>query len=359
MKRSLLLLGLGLVAALPGRNAAAQDAPRLLAGIWPDQLLTFDQETLTFERIGNLRHGAATNNRSTGDTRFMAIVTGRMESVEIFDAAEMAVVDDFRLSTDGTRVRFMSATPSPDGLRIFLVPIVVDLEPDRFIHKTPSEIWVFDRKRREVIQRLPLGEANDWRPNIHFSPDGTRVFLVNRHLVELDAETLEETDRVELDRPLAPGYGGVRGHSLNEIEPGRLFGVYRTTEPRQGLDLFGLLEIRLPDKTFTHYEMGPQMRIRQFALSPDGKRGYAGLTDAAVIDMESREVILRKTGFERGRTNISMIVSADGKRLFVSGVGDTIWVYDAETLERETEIFAGGDFMIAPQEIRYRARGGN
>ena len=41
-----------------------------------------------------------------------------------------------------------------------------------------------------------------------------------------------------------------------------------------------------------------------------------------------------------------MIVSADGERLFVSGVGDTMYVYDAETLEPETQIFAGGDFMI-------------
>ena len=339
--------------------AAAQDADRFLAGIWPDELIAFDQQTLTFEKVGKLRHGAATNNTWTADGRFAAIVTGRMESVEVFDAAAMAVVDDFRLSTVGRRVRFMSATPDPHARRIYLVPVVVDLEPDRFLHQTPSEIWVFDRERGEVTHQIPLGGANDWRPNIHFSPDGASVYLVNDHIVELDAETFAETDRIELDRPLAPGYGGVRGHSLDEVEPGRLFGVYRTVEPRQGMELFGLLEIRLPEKTFRRYEVGPQLRLARFALSPDGKRGYAGLSDAAVIDMDSRQVILRKKGFERGRTNISMIVSADGERLFVSGVGDTMYVYDADTLEPETEIFAGGDFMIAPHPIRYRAGAAN
>ena len=351
-----LALGMGALLAAP---AGGQDADRFLAGIWPDELIAFDQETLTFEKVGNLRHGAATNNRWTADGRYLAIVTGRMESVEVFDADQMAVVDDFRLSTVGRRVRFMSATPGPDARRIYLVPVVVDLEPDRFLHRTPSEIWVFDRERREVTHEIPLGGADDWRPNIHFSPDGASVFLVNDHIVELDAETFEEKDRIALDRPLAPGYGGVRGHALDEVEPGRLFGVYRTVEPRQGMELFGLLEIRLPEKTFHHYEVGPQMRLARFALSPDGKRGYAGLNDAAVIDMESRQVILRKKGFERGRTNISMIVSADGKRLFVSGVGDTMYVYDADTLEPETEVFAGGDFMIPPAPIRYRAGAGN
>ncbi len=350
----------GLAATLlAAASASAQEPNRFLAGIWPDELITFDQQALAFEKIGKLRHGAATNQNRTADSRFFTFVTGRMEAVEIFDAAEMAVVDDFRLSTETQRVRFMSATPSPDGNRIFLVPIVVDLLPDRFHHATPSEVWVFDRTSREVTGRIPLGDADDWRPNIHFSPDGSSLFFVNQEIVELDAETLEEKRRVALDQPLAPGYGGVRGHSLSVIGPGRLFGLYRTTEPLQGMDLFGLLEIRLPEMTFTHYELGPGMRLSHFALSPDGKRGYAGLSDAAVLDMESKQVLLRRKGFERGRTNISMIVSADGQRLFVSGVGDTMYVYDAETLERETEIFAGGDFMIAPRELRYRGAAGN
>ena len=343
-----------LALALSAATASAQAPNRFLAGIWPDELIVFDQETLTFETIGALRHGAATNQNESADGRFFTFVTGRMEAVEIFDVAEMAVVDEFRLSTDTERVRFMSATPSPDGSRIFVVPIVVELHPDRFVHATPSEIWVYDRTRREVTGRVALGDADDWRPNIHFSPDGSSVFFVNDDLVELDAETLEEKRRVSLGTPLAPGYGGVRGHSLNVIEPGRLFGTYRTTEPRQGMDLFGVLEIQLPEMTFTHYEVGPGMQMNQFALSPDGKRGYAGLNDAAVLDMETKEVVLRRKGFERGRTNTSMIVSADGKRLFISGVGDTMYVHDAETLERETEVFAGGDFMIAPREIRYR-----
>lgn len=353
MSRSLLPFA-ALLALAAARAAGAEGPNKLLAGIWPDQLLTFDQETLSFEKIGNLRAGAATNHRGSADGRFFAIVTGRMEQVEIFDAAAMAVVDEFRLSSGARRVRFMSATPGPGARRIYLVPVEVDMEVDRFLHRTKSEVIVFDRERREEIHRIPTGDIETWRPNIHFSPDGSRIYFVNESIIELDAETFEELERVPLDAPLAPGYGGVRGHSLYENEPGRLFGIYRTREPRQGMDLFGVLEIRLPEKSVRQYEVGPAMRLGHFAVSPDGSRGYAGLGDAAVIDMESREVILRRKGFERGRTNTSLIVSHDGKRVFVSGVGDTIWVYDAETLELETEVFAGGDFMIAPWEIRWR-----
>lgn len=356
-----LLCALGLLwAGAAAAQTSSNGSPnKLLAGIWPDQLLTFDQETMEFEKIGSLRHGAATNFRRTADGRFFLFVTNRMETVEVFDAAEMAVVDEVTLSEGNRRVRFMSATPGPGARRIFLVPVVVEMEADRFLHRSEDQILVFDRERGEVVHRIPTGDLDSWRPSIHFSPDGSRMYFVGDEIVEVDSETYEELDRVRLDAPLAPGYGGVRGHSLSVVEPGRLFGIYRTTEPRQGMALFGVLEIRLPEKTFTHYEVGPAMRLSRFAMSPDGSRGYAGLSDAAVIDMESRQVLVRKKGFERGRTNTSMIVSHDGERVFISGVGDSIWVHDAETLEREAEVFAGGDFMIAPTEITYRADTGN
>ena len=67
--------------------------------------------------------------------------------------------------------------------------------------------------------------------------------------------------------------------------------------------------------------------------------------------METRTVLLEKKGFEQGRANLSMIVSHDGTKLYVSGVGDTMYVYDAETLEPIKTVFAGGDFMLPPIEI--------
>ena len=35
----------------------------------------------------------------------------------------------------------------------------------------------------------------------------------------------------------------------------------------------------------------------------------------------------------------------------VSGVGDTVWVYDTATLELIKTVYAGGDFMLPPVEI--------
>ena len=67
--------------------------------------------------------------------------------------------------------------------------------------------------------------------------------------------------------------------------------------------------------------------------------------------MEKKKILLRKEDFERGRTNNSLIVSHDGKKLYISGVGDTMYIYDTETLERIKTVYAGGDFMLPPIEI--------
>ena len=54
---------------------------------------------------------------------------------------------------------------------------------------------------------------------------------------------------------------------------------------------------------------------------------------------------------EQGRENTTIVVSSDGSKLFVGGVGPLIHVYDTKTLEPLRQIHAGGDVMNPPQAI--------
>jgi hypothetical protein len=104
-------------------------------------------------------------------------------------------------------------------------------------------------------------------------------------------------------------------------------------------------------KEVESFELGPDVKVGLFALSSDRKRAYAGVEDVIAIDMETRRIVKRVEGVEQGRTNNSLIVSSDGTKLYVSGVGDLIQVYDAETLAHLRNIFAGGDFMATPVAV--------
>ncbi|HEY7700597.1 MAG TPA: hypothetical protein VIE88_19365, partial [Vicinamibacteria bacterium] len=78
---------------------------------------------------------------------------------------------------------------------------------------------------------------------------------------------------------------------------------------------------------------------------------YAGVEELLAIDMETRKIVKRVEGVEQGRTNNALIVSSDGTKIYVSGVGDQIHVYDAQSLEHLKSIFAGGDFMATPVAV--------
>ena len=142
--------------------------------------------------------------------------------------------------------------------------------------------------------------------------------------------------------------GASRASFLNEVETGIFYGAYTTTDPVLEKGMSGILRLDLKAKSFESFELGPALAISVFALSPDGKRGFGGLGDMVVIDMETKRIIERKEAFERGRQNNTIIVSADGVEIYVTGVGDAMKVYDARTLELLRVIDVGGDLMSPP-----------
>jgi len=172
--------------------------------------------------------------------------------------------------------------------------------------------------------------------------------LTPHRLLPATRSSHEVIDKIVLSRPLHPGYGPFRPSGLAEIEPGLFYGIYRTTDPFIEKSMLGVARLDLRTKEVESFELGPNLNVGTFALSPDGKRGYAGMRDMIVVDMEARRILNRKEGFEQGRTNNALIVSADGTKLYVGGVGDTMHVYDAASLEHLKGIFVGGDFMSIP-----------
>ncbi len=347
-------VGLLLLSTLFAGPSFAQTEPTVfICGVWPDRILFFDQTTDEFSEGLRLRHGAVTRTAYTSDRRKFFVVTDRMESVEIIDPLRKEIVGEFKLSTPERRVRFFGVFPNASGTQAYLTYTATELQVDRFIREDAPDVLLFDVEKNEVVDEFSLPDriGASGRPALHVSPDGSSLFVITDNIYEIDAKTHEIIDTLEISKPLQAGYGPFRGIRLTETEPGMFFAIYRTTDPIQEKKLFGLAKLDLYGKKVSTFELGPELEVGQFALSPDKKRGYAGLNDMVVIDMETQKVLVKAEGFERGRANNSMIVSHDGTKLYISGVGDTVYVYDASTLEPIKTVYAGGDFMMPPVEI--------
>jgi hypothetical protein len=198
---------------------------------------------------------------------------------------------------------------------------------------------------------MPKDIQSGFRPSIHFSPDGSSIFLFGRDIHEIRASDNQRLGTITLSKPLLAGYGPMRGARLTEEAPGIYYGLYRTQDPVMKKTMIGVVQIDLLKKEVESFELGPDVKVGLFGLSSDRKRAYAGVEELLAIDMETRKIVKRVEGVEQGRTNNSLIVSADGTKIYVSGVGDQIHVYDAQTLAHLKSIFAGGDFMATPVAV--------
>ena len=333
-------------------SAVGADSRTLIMGLWPNELRLLDEGTEKFIGTIQLRYGAVTGygrTPHTPDFRRLFYITDRMEAVEVVDPVARQVVDELRISTAARRVRILGVSPYPDGTKLFLRVVAVGMDIDRF-ETEETEYLVYDLNARAVKEsfRLPAEVRTDFTSPFPFSSDGKTFFVFGRDVFELSESTHEVVSKIALATPLEAGYGPLRPFDLYSPEPGIYYGLVGTKDPFLEKSMTGVLRLDLSQRTTSSLEIGPSIDSDVFALSPDGKTGYAGVRDLAKIDMTTGRIVAMKKGFLKGRAATVLILSADGTKLFLTGIGNSIQVVDAETLELKRTITLDRDLMANP-----------
>ncbi len=355
MRRALLVFA-SLAVALP--SFAATVEPRvLLVGVWPNRLRFFDETTEEVVGEMQLRYGAVTNvfgSDRTSDYRRFFFVTDRMEAVEVVDISSRTVVDEVKLSSPERRVRMYGAVPDAAGKVLYISLEAVSMEVDRFLPEN-LDVARYDLESHRLLDSFPLPaeiEAPFLPPLLRPAPDGKTLYVLSQNIYVLDIESHQVVDKIDLSKPRAPGYGAAGlGLSPFEASPGILYGFYRSPDPILNKVMFGITRVDLERREVESFDVSTDVNVEWFTLSPDGKRAYGGTGDMVAVDLEARTLLARKERVEQGRQNTTLVVSGDGTKLFVAGVGPLIHVYDANTLEPLRKIDAGGDIMNPPQPL--------
>jgi hypothetical protein len=357
LRRDLLAFAFAALSGLSPSIAAAVEPRVLLVGVWPNRLRFFDESTEEPIAEMQLRYGAVTNvfgSDRTPDFRRFFFVTDRMEAVEVVDIASRTVVDEVKLSSPERRVRMYGAAPDAAGKVLYLTVDAVGMEVDRFLPEN-VDVVRYDLENHRILESFSLPseiEAPMLPPLLRPAPDGKTLYVLSQNIYVLDLETHQIADKIDFSKPRAPGYGAPGMASAPfEASPGILYGFYRSPDPVLGKTMFGISRVDLGRREVTTFDVSTDVNVEWFTLSPDGRRAYAGMGDMVAVDLETRRILARKEGVERGRQNTAMVVSSDGTKLFVGGVGPLIQVYDAQTLEPLRQIHAGGDIMNPPQAI--------
>ncbi len=357
MRRALFACAFASLSSAAPSLAAAVEPRVLLVGVWPNRLRFFDESTE--QPIGEmqLRYGAVTNvfgSDRTPDSRRFFFVTDRMEAVEVVDIASRTVVDEVKLSSPERRVRMYGAAPDAAGKVLFITVEAVGMEVDRFLPEN-IDIVRYDLDSHRVVDSFPLPkeiEAMFLPPLLRPAPDGKKLYVLSQNIYIVDVETHQIVETIDLTKPRAPGYGpSGLGFAPVEVSPGILYGFYRSPDPILNKTMFGITRVDLERRDVESFDVSTDVNVEWFTVSPDGKRAYGGMGDMVAVDLETGKLLARKERVEQGRQNTTMVVSSDGTKVFVGGVGPMIHVYDAKTLEPLRAIHAGGDVMNPPQPV--------
>ncbi|MCH7992725.1 MAG: hypothetical protein IIC35_09945 [Gemmatimonadetes bacterium] len=171
-----------------------------------------------------------------------------------------------------------------------------------------------------------------------FSPDGSLVYFSAEDMIVLESENFTEVDRWEISQELEPGLGQVRPSFTASYfeEPGFFTGLVRVTDPINHRRMIGIARVDLAEKNMELHTLGPNVPVGSFTLAPGGRKAWALYSEIGRYEFWEfdlvNERVSRRQPFE-GRPRMSLQVSADGSKLYVSRAGNTIDVYDVGTFE--------------------------
>lgn len=335
MTRRLLLAAL---LTLVGAPALSAQTATWYISTYTDEMLVWDEaseeiiDRIKMNRIipDNVQLNEAKTKIYVGDAS--------AEYIQIVDVAQREVVDEFTLSEGQTTVRINGFAPHPSEEKGIVFVRKHTKHRDRYSVEGPY-ILEYDLVNKVVTDTVPWpdGEPRDF-VGFRYAPDGETLYFFTDDIIAVDAETFEEVDRWEISQPLEPGLGRPSFPILSDTydAPGVATGLYRMRDPVNNRTLMGVATARLSEQEVDFYTLGPAEPVGRFSVAPGGERAFAlystiGEYEFWEFDLVNQRVA-RRVPFD-GRPRMGLDVSADGTKVYIHVAGNTIDVYDAETLE--------------------------
>ncbi len=331
--------------------------------LWPDILGQFDTATDTITRQMKFKHGVQHGVEILHDKKTALAITGQRGMIEVIDLEKLATVDEHPIAKDGWILRARSVTECPGGKKWWVNCERVEKKVDHFV--IHEQMWFpYDIEAKELgeaVKELP--EAI--RRGARISPDGKSWHVFDKDLVILEPETLKETGRIELSKPLFTGMGPITLQSF-DFHEGRNPGFYRMlwsmTDPvNTNRRLGGILDLDMTKLTIARREEWGVPNMGGFGsyITADhkrayghggGRRGFGGRGGTggeseitlASWDLSNGRRIAENTFKARTALGISAI-APDGSKLYLTGRGHDVLVVTGElqvsrTLELPGEV---------------------
>ena len=319
----------------------------LYLGVFRDRILIIDESTEKVTGEMRTRTGIPRRMSLGQDRKRFYVLSADQEDMEVVDIASRQVIDTFKLSEGGKKIRIRSFEPDPLNRYIILLTESYTKLADRFEVGAPT-LLQYDLKEHKVLRTIPWPKNEEREfANIRISPDGKLLYFFSEDVLIYDTAEFKQVDKWELSRPIEEGFGRINFGSMDDIneEPGFFTGIFTVQDPVQNRRVMGVARVNLSQKRVDFYTLGPAAWV-SFALAPGRKRAYGlhneiGRYEFWTFDLENRK-LHNKVEFA-GRPRMALKTSSNGKLLYIYQAGNTIDLYDANTYQYLRTITLDGD----------------
>jgi DNA-binding beta-propeller fold protein YncE len=320
----------------------SQNPPRelMVMGVHPGAIVVLDAARDEVVTEIPLRGRAPKEIEFSRDGKRLYVTTQGRRSIEVVDLASRKVEQVIDLTPSGYNLVIYGIALSQDGSTLYAQVKPVQLLPDEFKVESP-QIWAYNLSTHQSrkIADVPEGVAS-----IIALGDGKRLVGWGRDLFFIDIASGRTIDTVPLFSPSTAHPPLDSLPLFTQYERSGIFSLpYYTTNPASNAAAMGLVNIDVQTGRVDFVDLGPAVPLFSSVVSPDRKHAFAVMNHLVAVDLEQRRVT---KVVDLDRTKYVVNISQDGKKLYVSGAGPFMDVYDTQSLKLIKKLELSGDGSV-------------
>jgi DNA-binding beta-propeller fold protein YncE len=358
MKRTvffaLVLLGTALL--LASANAPALGKDILLQGMLHNKFNVLDGDKDEIIATIETRGKKVTNfTWDPKDLDKVYTITDWGQQIEQLDLAAKKVVRTFRLGGDGVKVRALDIELNPANPNLlYAISLRQRWLSDEIVDMTPA-VLVFDLTTEKVVKEIEIPRGCT---NIFFGYDGTEFYLTGRDVYVYDPTTGKQVNFLGLAHPTTTGVDPQLSLNIWRLhdQSGMAMVLVGSLSTANNLPYQGYFTIDLKKKSTEGSmnlvtDIGPLYNQFSAVVSPDRKYYYMVLNKVEKRDFATNRLLATA---DVDKSYYSIQISSDGKKVYLGGGGDSILVYDTETMKLLKKLDTPGDAVLTHFRVQKR-----
>jgi DNA-binding beta-propeller fold protein YncE len=358
MKRTVIiavvLLGSALLLAPGAGPALGKDI--LLQGMIHNQLNILDGDK--DEIVGTVTTKGKKVTNFAWDPRDLDrvyTITDWGQQIEQLDLAGKKVVRTFRVGSGDVKVRALDIEINPANPNLlYALSLRQRWLPDEIVDMTPA-VLVFDLGTEKVVKEIEIPRGCT---NIFFGYDGSEFYVTGRDVFVYDPMTGKQVNFLGLAHPTTTGVDPQISLNIWRLHDQSgmamiLVGSLATANnlPYQGYYTIDLKKKSTEGSMNLVTDIGPLYNQFSAVVSPDRKYYYSILNKVEKRDFATNRLLATA---DVDKSYYTIQISSDGKKVYLGGGGDTILIYDTDTMKLLKKIDTPGDAVLTNFRVQRR-----